>query len=172
MKKTLATLWLAWMLAWSPSANAQIDSSKNETKKDLVEVMAKEQAALEEDGKTISFEDVKVLQENQWQLIEEIMKDEKIQELINEYWEEEVQQIITEIITNKDTKEVIEKALKDENIQKALQDWNREGVEKWVQKISEEIYYWLGKVRELKLISTLCGILMGIILRRIRKKDY
>lgn len=171
MKKLLTTLWLAWMLAWSPNANAQVDSTRTEINEDLVEVITKQQDLSETDEKTtISWEDVKSLQENK-QLIEEIMNDEKIQELMNEYWEEEVQQIITTIATDKDTKKVIEEALKDENIQKALQEWDREGVEKWVQEITEKVYYWLDKVWSIMLLSTVCGMLMMIQINHIIKKE-
>jgi mannitol-1-phosphate/altronate dehydrogenase len=76
------------------------------------------------------------------------MNDEKIQKLISEYWQEEVEYVINEIITNKDTKKVIEKSLKDRYIQKALEEWDRDGVEEWVQRIAKEVYQWTfwGKV--------------------------
>lgn len=171
MKKTLATLWLAWMLAWSPSANAQIDSSKNEIKKDLLETMVQDKAEPGEYGKTISFENAEKSYETQ-QLFEEVMKDEKIQELISEYWQEEVEKTVSEIITSKEGKKIMEKILEDEKVQKALEEWDHESVEKRVQEIAEEILYWFEKVREIKLVSTVCGILMGIYIRKICTKDY
>jgi hypothetical protein len=46
--------------------------------------MTQEKTTSEDDGETITLEEAQKLQEQQ-QLVEEIMKDEKIQELINEY---------------------------------------------------------------------------------------
>jgi hypothetical protein len=46
--------------------------------------VTQDQETSQDDGKTISFEDAKDLQEDQ-QLFEEIMNDEKIQKLISEY---------------------------------------------------------------------------------------
>ncbi|MBQ2599839.1 hypothetical protein II582_00210 [bacterium] len=50
----------------------------------MIEAITTEQATPEEDGKTVTFQEAQELQE-QSQLIEEIMGNEKVQELINEY---------------------------------------------------------------------------------------
>ena len=55
MKKTLATLWLAWMLALSPKAQAEITPKTEEIKKDLIEAVTTEQSTSQEDGQTISY---------------------------------------------------------------------------------------------------------------------
>ena len=75
MKKLLETLWLVWMLMWSPSANAWVDTTRVETNKNLVETMAQEQVTSEDNGETITLEEVQKLQEQQ-KLVEEIMGDE------------------------------------------------------------------------------------------------
>ena len=112
MKKLLETLWLVWMLMWSPSANAWVDTTRVETNKNLVETMVQEQTTSDNDEQTITLEEAQKLQEQQ-KLIEEIMGDEKIQELINEYWEEEVEKMVKDIITNKNTVKILKKALDD-----------------------------------------------------------
>jgi len=160
MKKTLATLWLAWMLALSPKAQAGVSPKIEETKKDLIEAVIQG-----EDGKTVTIQESQKSQEQQ--LFEEIMENEKIQELINEYWQEEVEQVIQEIIKNEKTQEIIEESLKDKDIQKALEEWDQEGVEKWVQKIAKK-YHWTfwGNVAKNTFIMIWGAVLWIIILRK------
>ena len=147
MKKLLETLWLVWMLMWSPSANAWVDTTRVETNKNLVETMVQEQTTSDNDEQTITLEEAQKLQEQQ-KLIEEIMGDEKIQELINEYWEEEVEKMVKDIITNKNTVKILKKALDDKKIQKALQEWDEEYVTWKLQKLCRH-YYGLKYVWEL-----------------------
>ena len=91
------------MLSWSPKAQAGITPKTEETKKDLIEAITTEQATPEEDGKTVTFQEAQELQE-QSQLIEEIMGNEKVQELINEYWQEEIEKTIREMINSEEIK--------------------------------------------------------------------
>ena len=165
MKKTLATLWLAWMLALSPKAQAEITPKTEEIKKDLIEAVTTEQSTSQEDGQTISFEEAQKLKEWQ-QLFEEIVENEKIQELINEYWQEEVERTISEILTSKDAQELIKKLLEDEKIQKALEKWDEEAVIKRVEETIEEHKEWsfwsrVGKLMPASISWIIIWIYMG-----------
>lgn len=159
MKKTLATIWLAWMLAMSPKAPSQTSSKIEERKKDLVEAMTQQQTAPGE-GKTITFQEAQKLQEQQ-KLMEEIMNNEKIQGLINEYWQEEVEKAISEIITSKDGNELMEKLLEDEKIQKALEEWDEEAVTKRVEEIVKEHKEW---TFWMKIVNSLPASVFWIIM--------
>jgi len=139
MKKRLLTLWVAWLLAWSPNTHAQIDSTKAEINKDLVEIVSKEQKTSKNQVKTITFEDAKKQQE-QRQFFEKIMENKRIQDLIEEYWQEEVEEMVNQIITSDDTQSIIEDALKDEKFQKALEDGNEEEVAKLVKEFMKDFY--------------------------------
>jgi len=140
MKKKLATLWVAWMLAVSPNAHAKTTIQTNETKKDLVEAFSSNQTKYENKTDTISFEDAKSLME-QKKLIEKIKQDWKIKDLIEEYWDEEVDMMIEEIITSQEVKDIVEKALKDKDIKKALENWDKENL---IKNLSEflELHYF------------------------------
>ena len=109
MNKLLTTFWLAWMLAWSPSGNAQVDSTRAEINENLVEIMTKEQETLEEDETTISFEGAKKMQEQQF--FERIMNDEKIQELVKKYWQKKMETIVNLAISHESTLELFEDSL-------------------------------------------------------------
>ena len=169
MKKRLAVLWVAWLLAWWPSADAQIDSTKIETNKDLADAMNQNKS---EGWKTISFEDARRLQE-QKKLSERILKNEKIQELVEKYWQENIEKIINEIIINEvniseDTKELIEKTLKDENIQKALEEWNEKDLAEFVEEVVKDFDM---QSRWLKVIDKVCfGIIFVVFWENIKKK--
>ena len=140
MKRKLATLWLAWMLAVSPSVDAKSAQKVEDTKKDLVEAIATEQTKNENSSDTISFEDAKSLME-QKKLIEKIKQDWKIKDLIEEYWDEEVDMMIEEIITSQEVKDIVEKALKDKDIKKALENWDKENLIKSLSEFLELHYF-------------------------------
>lgn len=140
MKKKLATLWVAWMLAVSPNAHAKTTIQTNETKKDLVEAFSSNQTKYENKTDTISFEDAKSLME-QKKLIEKIKQDWKIKDLIEEYWDEEVDMMIEEIITSQEVKDIVEKALKDKDIKKALENWDKENLIKSLSEFLELHYF-------------------------------
>lgn len=162
MKKLLTALWLIWMLSWSPKAQAGITPKTEETKKDLIEAIITEQATPEKDGKTITFQEAQKLHEQQ-QLMEEIMENEKIKELINEYWQEEVERTISEILTSKDAQELMKKLLEDEKIQRALEKWDEEAVTKRVEETIEEHKEWSFWLRVSKLMpASISWILIWI----------
>lgn len=133
MKRKLASLWLAWMLAVSPAVDAKSAQKVEDTKKDLVEAIAIEQTKNENSSDTISFEDAESLME-QKKLIEKIKQDWKIKDLIEEYWDEEVDMMIEEIVTSQEVKDIVEKALKDKDIKKALENWDKENL---IKSLSE-----------------------------------
>lgn len=166
MSKTVQTLWLAASLAlsWATKANAQVNKNSDETQHQIENAFKQQKNINSND--TISFEDAKTLYENQ-QFFEEVLNDKKIQYLINEYWEDEVKQIINEFITNEDTKKVIEMALWDDNIQKAIKEWDTEKVEKWIQKIAEKVYR---KVRWTDF-TRIIGVIVGTLLIEMIKVD-
>lgn len=155
-KKTLATLWLAWMLALSPKAEAEITPKTEETKKALIEAVTTEQTTPEKDGETIVFQEAQKLQEQQF--FAEIMNDEDFQKLIDKYWQENVEKVMNEILQNKDIKRTIRKVLEDEKAQEALKNWNNKKIEKIIkQYINSEkttIIYW-----SLAIISALLLII-------------
>lgn len=168
MKKTLATIWLAWMLVMSPKAPSQTSSKIEERKKDLVEAMTQQQTAPEE-GKTITFQEAQKLQEQQ-KLMEEIMNNEKIQGLINEYWQEEVERTISEIFTNEDSQELIEKLLEDEKIQQALKEWDQEAVTKRVEEIIQKHKKWTFWMQVVdKLPTAVCSTILWIYIGKSRR---
>lgn len=122
MKKILETLWLVWLLAWSPNANAWVEATTAEANKNLIEVVSQGQDSPKDDYKTISFEAAQELQNNQ-KLMEAIMSNEKIQKIMQEYWQEGVKQAINWILTNKAINNVIN-SLKDEKVQQSIEEWN------------------------------------------------
>lgn len=136
MKKRLAALWVAWLLAQSPNTNAQIDSTKIDAQKDLASVMSEKWTNTEDSTKTISFEDAR----KQHELLKNVLKNKKIQELVDEYWQEKVEEMINEIITNDDTGKIMEQALKDAKVQKALEEWNEEDFSKLIEEIIKDFY--------------------------------
>lgn len=140
MKKRLITLWVAWLLAWAPNANAEINSTKEGTNKDLIETISNDQTSSPDSSSTISFDEAKKLKENQ-ELIEKLLGNENIQELIAEYWEEDVKTIINEIIKNGDVDEIINKALDNDDLKKAIEEWNDEEVTKILQEIIDDFYH-------------------------------
>ena len=154
MKKLLTTLWLIWMLSWSPKAQAGITPKTEETKKDLIEAITTEQATPEEDGKTITFQEAQKTQEQQ--LFEEIMENEKVQELINEYWQEEIEKTIREMINSEETKEVIDYLLSDQRIQRALKEWDWKAFSQRMLNILR-VYYGV------KIINKIFLIILGIM---------
>lgn len=170
MKKRLAVLWVAWLLAWWPNADAQIDSTKIETNKDLIETINQNKS--ENWSNIISFEDAKRFQE-QKEFSERILKNEKIQELIEEYWQESVEKIVNEIIINEinineDIKELIETALKDGDIQKALEEWNEENLIKFVEEVTKDFDM---QSKWLRVIDKVCfGIIFIIVWENLKKK--
>lgn len=147
MKKLLTTLWVAWMLAWSPSANAQIDSTRVETNEDLVEVMSKQNKSSEE-AKTISFEDAKDLQEQL--LFEELLEVERFHELVNEYGEEQVREALKELLSSEETEEVVKYLLSDQKIQRALEKWDWDALSQRMLHILR-VYYGANMISKISL---------------------
>ena len=123
MKKKLITLVTLWAIAWSPNGHAKIDSNTVETKKDLVEVVSKKQVSSENSGNIISFENARKFWERE-KLMKKIMDNEKVKGLVSEYWEERIEKILDEILTNKDVAQFMKQLLNNENIQKALEEWD------------------------------------------------
>ena len=150
MKKSLATLWLATSLAlsWAPKANAQVDKNSDETQHQIENVFNQQQNVDSND--TISFEDAKSLAENQ-QLIEEIMNNEKMQELINKYWEEQVRQALEELLSSDKTENVIEYLLSDQKIQRALEEWDWDALSQRMLHILR-FYYWVNTLGKLSML--------------------
>ena len=137
MKKKLLTLWVAWLLAWSPSVHAESDTIKTGTKKDLVEaVITSEQNKLK-NSTTISFEEGNRLLENK-ELIEKVLKDEEVQAVIETYWQENIEKITNEVIKSQDTEEIVKKAMENKEIQKALKEWNKEKFEELIREIIKD----------------------------------
>lgn len=158
MKKTLATLWLAWMLALSPKAQAEITPKTEEIKKDLIEAVMTEQSTSQEDGQTISFEEAQKSHEQQ-QLIEEIMSTEKMQEIINKYGEEQVRQALEELVSSEDTEGVVEYLLSDQRVQRALEKWDWDALAQRMLHILR-VYYGVRMLSKLSI--TILGVLLMI----------
>lgn len=162
MKKRLVALWVAWLLAWSPSAHAGSDSVKTETKKDLVETVITSKQDKSKDSTTISFEEVKKLLEEK-ELIEKVLNDEEVQAEIETYWQENIEKIINEVIKNSDTEKIVKKAMEDEEVQKALKEWNKEKFEELIREIVKDYYkeplWWL-----------IADAIVTILIREFRKK--
>ncbi len=137
MKKKLLTLWVAWLLAWSPNVHAGSDIIKTETKKDLVETVTTREQNKPKNSKTISFEEGKRLLENK-ELIEKVLNDEEVQAVIETYWQENIEKIINEVIKSQDTEEIVKIAMKDKEIQKALKEWNKEKFEELIREITKD----------------------------------
>ena len=140
MKKRLITLWVAWLLAWTPNANAEINSTKEWTNKDLIETISNNQTTPTDSASTISFDEARKLNEHK-ELIEKLLTNENIKQLIAEYWEEDVANIINEILKNWDVDEIIDKAINNEDLQKAMEEWNDEEVAKILQEIIDDFYH-------------------------------
>ena len=171
MKKKLATLWVAWMLAVSPNAHAKTTIQTNERKKDLVEAFSSNQTKYENKTDTISYEDAKWLIEQQ-QLIDRIKQDEKIQDLIKEYWEEEIDKMIEEIVTSQEVKDVIEEAVKDNDVKKALEKWDKEKLLKSLTRFLDRHRFNINNARFIRnvFIIVVCIVMLTKSISYIRKE--
>ncbi len=162
MKKKLLTLWVAWLLAWSPNVYAGSDTIKMETKKDLVETVTTSKQNKSKNSETISFEEGKRLFENK-DLIETVLNDEEVQAAIETYWQENIEKIINEVIKSQDTEGIVKIAMENKEIQKAIKEWNKEKFEELIREITKD--YNKDPLWVLVLNATI-----SIIVREFRKK--
>lgn len=165
MKKKLIALWVAWLLAWSPSAHAGSDSVKTETKKDLVETVTTSKQNKSKDSTTISFEDGKKLLAEK-ELTEKVLNDEEVQAVIETYWQENIEKIIKEVIKSQDTEKIVKKAMENKEVQKALKEWNKEKFAELVREIVKDYYkdpLWVW------IVNAVITILVREFLRRGKK---
>ena len=139
MKKKLLTLWVAWLLAWSPNVHAGSDSLKTETNKNLIGAVTTNKQDKSKEPTTISLEDGKKLVE-QKEILEKVLNDEKVQAVIETYWQENIEKIIKEVINSSDTEKIVKKAMEDKEIQKALKEWNKEKFEELIRKIVKDYH--------------------------------
>ena len=72
MNKRLLTLWVVWLLAWTPKVYAEIDSLKMGTKKDLVEVVSTNKQEEEKLTATFYIEEVKKTSEEK-EVLEKVL---------------------------------------------------------------------------------------------------
>ena len=159
------------MLAVSPNAHAKTTIQTNETKKDLVEAFSSNQTKYENKTDTISFEDAKWLIEQQ-QLIERIKQDEKIQDLIKEYWEEEIDKMIEEIVASQEVKDVIEEAVKDNDVKKALEKWDKEELLNSLTRFLDRHRFNINNARFIRnvFIIVVCIVMLTKSISYIRKE--
>lgn len=162
MKKILLTLATLWIMA-TPNAKAKEINTTVDAKKNLVEVLSKKQVQSGKEQKTISFGDAKSQQE----IFDNAMKNEKMKELIKQYWQKEVEKVMKEIMTNEDTLSIIEELLKDEKAQKAIEEWNEEELRKIIETTTNYHYKW-----NLYLMCLALSIIVNLYLRpRILNKE-
>lgn len=134
MNKRLLTLWVVWLLAWTPKVYAEIDSLKMGTKKDLVEVVSTDK---QEEGKltaTFFIEEVKKASEEK-EVLEKVLDNDEVQAVIETYWKENIERIIREVVNSQETDEIVKEAMENKDIQKALKEWNQERFEELIRKI-------------------------------------
>lgn len=162
MKKRLLTLWVAWLLTWSPSVHAGSDTIKTGTKKDLVETVIDSEQNKSKNSKTISFEEGKKLLEEK-ELTEKVLNDEEVQAAIETYRQENIEKIINEVIKSQDTEKIVKIAMEDKEIQKALKEWNKEKFKELIREITKDynkdpLWVWV------------LNAIINIIVREIFKK--
>ena len=153
MKKRIVTLATLGIMAWWPKAQTQLDYTKADTNKNLVSAVTNERTSDKDSTRTISFEDAKKLQENK-ELIKIIMKNEKVQKLVNEYQEEGIEKILGELLTDREFVKDMSDLLENENTRKTLEvlsdDSSQQLTEQYwwesiVKNVKETIKKWLSK---------------------------
>ena len=139
MNKRLLTLWVVWLLAWTPKVYAEIDSLKMGTKKDLVEVVSTNNGDVAKKITTIPFpEGVYSIEEKE--VLEKVLDNEEIQAVIETYWQENIEKIIREVVNSQETDKIVKKAMENKDVQKALKNWDKEEFDKLISKIVRNYY--------------------------------
>ena len=140
MKRAVTTLTALGVMAWWP-VNAKMDNTKmdntiTETNKSLAGVVLDEKSSEVDSTKVVSFEEeAKKLQKNK-EILKAIMKNKKVQEVVKICWQERVERLFYEWLSNEEMinsvrwlitdKDVIKtvKIMADESIQElAAQCW-------------------------------------------------
>ena len=140
MKRAVTTLTALGVMAWWP-VNAKMDNTKmdntiTETNKSLAGVVLDEKSSEVDSTKVVSFEEeAKKLQKNT-EILKAIMKNKKVQEVVKICWQERVERLFYEWLSNEEMinsvrwlitdKDVIKtvKIMADESIQElAAQCW-------------------------------------------------
>ena len=139
MNKRLLTLWVVWLLAWTPKVYAEIDSLKMGTKKDLVEVVSTNNEDVTKKITTIPFpEGAYSIEEKE--VLEKVLDNEEIQAVIETYWQENIEKIIKEVVNSQETDKIVKKAMESKDVQKALKNWDKEEFDKLISKIVRNYY--------------------------------
>ena len=139
MNKRLLTLWVVWLLAWTPKVYAEIDSLKMGTKKDLVEVVSTNNEDVTKKITTIPFPEGGYSIEEK-EVLEKVLDNEEIQAVIETYWQENIEKIIKEVVNSQETDKIVKKAMENKDVQKALKNWDKEEFDKLISKIVRNYY--------------------------------
>ena len=139
MNKRLLTLWVVWLLAWTPKVHAEIDSLKMGTKKDLVEAVSTNNEDAAKKITTIPFPEGGYSIEEK-EVLEKVLDNEEIQAVIETYWQENIEKIIKEVVNSQETDKIVKKAMENKDVQKALKNWDKEEFDKLISKIVRNYY--------------------------------
>ena len=175
MKKRLATLATLGVMAWWLNAWAQSESIKIETNKNLITTISnQEQVSSENDMKTISFEDIAKQSKNK-KLKEEVMDkitdNENYKQLIKQYWQENVDKVLDElleIISDEKFQEAMNKKNEEEIkqiIKTALKERKKEYRERVEELFIKYLPYWLGLGAILRIAEQL------LIMKKMKEED-
>ena len=139
MNKRLLTLWVVWLLAWTPKVYAEIDSLKIGTRKDLVEVVSTNNEDVTKKITTMPFPEWSYSIEEK-EVLEKVLDNEEIQAVIETYWQENIEKIIKEVVNSQETDKIVKKAMENKDVQKALKNWDKEEFDKLISKIVRNYY--------------------------------
>ena len=124
MKRAVTTLTALGVMAWWP-VNAKMDNTKmdntiTETNKSLAGVVLDEKSSEVDSTKVVSFEEeAKKLQKNK-EILKAIMKNKKVQEVVKICWQERVERLFYEWLSNEEMINSLRWLITDEKVIKTV----------------------------------------------------
>ena len=145
MKKSIIALWIAWMLAWSPNAHAQLKTLKTLRNEELIETVSQDSVSWPQRTKVVSYGKEKEKLEIK-NLKNRIMSSKEIQEILKNLniKPEDARNSLDSILEYPENRNGFEAILKKEDLQKKIelqtkiQEYDSEVLAKRLDEISEK----------------------------------
>lgn len=145
MKKSIIALWIAWMLAWSPNAQAQLKTLKTLRNEELIETVSQDSVSWPQRTKVVSYGKEKEKLEIK-NLKNRIMSSKEIQEILKNLniKPEDARNSLDSILEYPENRNGFEAILKKEDLQKKIelqtkiQEYDSEVLAKRLDEISEK----------------------------------
>ncbi len=121
MKKTVAALAIGVMAWWPVNANAKMKGTVAKTNENLVVAVSDEESSKVNSTKVVSFEEeAKKLQKNK-EVVKAIMKNKRVQEMVKICWQERLERLFYELLSDEKTMNDISELFADENVKNTLE---------------------------------------------------